>query len=223
MKRSSALRYTIFGAGLFIMALGISLITKANLGTSPISGVPYVLSLKFNPSFGLFTFIISSFFILLEIILLRKEFPKKQYLQIFVTLFLGLFIDLSMTLLFFVKPILYIQKIFVLLIGCAVLAFGIHLQLTAEVLINSGEGLVRAIARKTGKSFGTIKIIFDLTLAGSACIISLFEFEMIKGLREGTLISAILVGFLTKFFGNTENRWYQYRRCRVKIQNKEHI
>ncbi|GHU86728.1 membrane protein [Spirochaetia bacterium] len=191
------------------MALGISLITKSNLGTSPISSVPFVLSLKFNPSFGWFTFIISSFFILLEIILLRKEFPRKQYLQIFVTLLLGLFIDFSMALLSFVKPDLYVQKILVLLTGCTVLAFGIHIQLRADVLINSGEGLVRAIAQKTGKPFGNIKIIFDLTLAGSACIISLFEFGMIKGLREGTLISAILVGFLTKFFGNIGYRWGQ--------------
>jgi uncharacterized membrane protein YczE len=141
---------------------------------------------------------------------LRKEFPKKQYLQIFVTLLLGFFIDLSMILLSPVKPALYIQKILVLLTGCAVLAFGIHLQLRADVLINSGEGLVRAIAKKTGKPFGNIKIIFDLTLAVSACIISLFEFGMIKGLREGTLISAILVGFLTKFFGNPGYRWYRY-------------
>ena len=41
-------RYIIFLIGLFINSLGVSLITKANLGTSPISSIPYVLSLNFH-------------------------------------------------------------------------------------------------------------------------------------------------------------------------------
>ena len=40
-------RYIIFLIGLFINSLGVSLITKAALGTSPISSIPYVLSLIF--------------------------------------------------------------------------------------------------------------------------------------------------------------------------------
>ena len=40
-------RYLIFLVGLFVNSLGVSLITKANLGTSPISSIPYVLSLNF--------------------------------------------------------------------------------------------------------------------------------------------------------------------------------
>ena len=39
-------RYLIFLVGLFISSLGVSLVTKANLGTSPISSIPYVLSLN---------------------------------------------------------------------------------------------------------------------------------------------------------------------------------
>ena len=39
-------RYILFLIGLFINSLGVSLVTKANLGTSPISSIPYVLNLK---------------------------------------------------------------------------------------------------------------------------------------------------------------------------------
>lgn len=47
-----AKRYLVFLVGLFINAMGVSLITKADLGTSPISSIPYVLSLNllFGPS-----------------------------------------------------------------------------------------------------------------------------------------------------------------------------
>ena len=50
MKRTKAeqvKRYLIFLVGLFVNSLGVSLITKGNLGTSPISSIPYVLSLNF--------------------------------------------------------------------------------------------------------------------------------------------------------------------------------
>ena len=42
-----AKRYIVFFIGLFINALGISFITKADLGTSPISSIPYTLYLYF--------------------------------------------------------------------------------------------------------------------------------------------------------------------------------
>lgn len=48
-------RYILFFIGVFINSFGISVITKANLGTSPISSVPYVLSLNFPFSLGEFT------------------------------------------------------------------------------------------------------------------------------------------------------------------------
>ena len=50
-------RYIIFLIGLFVNSLGVSLITKANLGTSPISSIPYVLSLNFPLTLGNFTII----------------------------------------------------------------------------------------------------------------------------------------------------------------------
>lgn len=47
-------RYIIFLIGLFVNSLGVALITKANLGTSPISSIPYVLSLNYPFTLGNF-------------------------------------------------------------------------------------------------------------------------------------------------------------------------
>jgi uncharacterized membrane protein YczE len=105
-----------------------------------------------------------------------------------------------MCLLSFVKPVLYLSKLISLLIGIAVLAFGIYIQIITNVVINSAEGLVKAIAEKTGRCFGNIKIIFDTTLVVIACFISFLEFGGIRGLREGTFISAVLVGLATKVY-----------------------
>lgn len=195
-------RYFILIAGLFFMGLGVSITTKSNLGTSPISSVPYVLSMIFSLSFGQFTFLLSLLFLLVEIIILRKDFPKEQFLQVLVGPFFGLFVDLGMYMFSFLNPNLYIEKIIVLLIGCAVVALGVYLQVVANVIINPGEGVVKTIANKTGKKFGTIKIIFDSTLFIISAVISFFAFGTIKGLREGTIISAILVGNIIKIYSS---------------------
>jgi uncharacterized membrane protein YczE len=67
-------RYLLFLVGLFVNALGVSLVTKANLGTSPISSIPYVLSLNFPFTLGNFTIFFSIFLIVLQILILRKNF-----------------------------------------------------------------------------------------------------------------------------------------------------
>ena len=97
-------RYIIFLIGLFINSLGVSLITKANLGTSPISSIPYVLSLNFPLTLGNFTIIFSLLLIFLQLLILRKNFKPEYYLQIPVSILFGYFIDFTMILMAFVQP-----------------------------------------------------------------------------------------------------------------------
>ena len=120
-------RYAIFLIGLFINSLGVSFITKADLGTSPISSIPYVLSLKFSWTLGEFTIIFNVFIVLLQLILLRKKFKLEYWIQIPVTFLFGYFIDLTMFFLDFMNPQQYILKILALLVGCLILGFGVYI------------------------------------------------------------------------------------------------
>lgn len=65
IDRNKVYRIFVFLAGVWVTAFGISFITKSALGTSQISAVPYILSLR-SPalSFGTFTFIMNLFLIL---------------------------------------------------------------------------------------------------------------------------------------------------------------
>jgi uncharacterized protein len=199
-------RYIILILGLFFMGLGISLITKSTLGTPPISSIPYVLCLIYPVTFGALTFIFSLIFLVGEILLLGKKFPCDQYPQIFVGFFLGLFVDLSMYIVSSIQPTLYIFQISILLIGCIILALGIYLQVSANVLMNPGEGLVQIIAVKTRIRFGIIKIIFDSLLVLGAILISLMNFGELHGIREGTIISAGLVGYIIILISTLMNK-----------------
>lgn len=124
-KKEIVKRYIIFIIGLFINSLGVSMITKANLGTSPISSIPYVLSLHFPLTLGQFTIIFSILLIILQLIILRKNFKLEHILQIPVSIAFGYFIDFTMILLGFVNPTMYIMQIVYLLIGCLILGFGV--------------------------------------------------------------------------------------------------
>lgn len=97
-------RYIIFLIGLFINSLGVSLITKAALGTSPISSIPYVLSLIFPFTLGQFTIYFSVLSVVLQLLILRRKFKVEHLLQIPISIAFGYFIDLTMEMLSFVNP-----------------------------------------------------------------------------------------------------------------------
>ena len=194
-------RYLLFLVGLFVNALGVSLVTKASLGTSPISSIPYVLSLNFPFTLGNFTIFFSIFLILLQILILRKNFKLENILQIPVSIAFGYFIDLTMRLFFWVNPQSYPVKLFALLSGCLVLGFGVYLEVVADVVMLPGESFVRAVVQTWNTNFGTTKIIFDTSMAVIAAILSFLFSGALNGVREGTVIAALLVGFIARLLG----------------------
>lgn len=196
-----AKRYLMFLFGLFISSFGVSLITKANLGTSPISAIPYVLSLNFPFTLGQFTIAFSLFLILLQLFILRRNFKAEHLLQIPISVAFGYFIDLTMVLLGFVAPGSYPVKLVALLIGCVILGFGVYLEVIADVAMLPGESFVRAVTQTWKTDFGTTKVCFDVSMTVIAAITSLVLAHTLYGVREGTVIAALLVGFIARLFG----------------------
>ena len=194
-------RYLIFLVGLFVNSLGVSLITKANLGTSPISSIPYVLSLNFPFTLGNFTIFFSIFLIVLQLIILRKNFKLEHILQIPVSIIFGYFIDLTMILFSWVNPEAYIMKIVYLLIGCLILGVGVYMEVLADVVMLPGESFVRAIVLTWKTNFGTTKICFDVSMSVISAVLSFVFAGRLAGVREGTVIAALLVGFIARLIG----------------------
>jgi uncharacterized protein len=126
-KKELFKRYAFFIIGLLVNAFGVSFITKAQLGTSPISSVPYTLSMGLPLTMGTFTILLNMVLIVGQIIFQKKDFEKIQLLQIPVSFIFGYFIDLTMQMLSFLDPTTYIFKVLFLLIGCAVLALGVSI------------------------------------------------------------------------------------------------
>lgn len=191
-------RYTIFIIGLLVNSIGVSLITKAELGTSPISSIPYVLSLNYPLTLGTFTVIFSLLLIALQMLILKRDFKLEHVLQIPVSFLFGVFIDLSMMMLSFVHSEFYFIKDVYLLIGCIILGIGVYMEMLADVVMLPGESFVRAVVYRWKTEFGLTKVVFDVSMTVMAGILSFLFSGKLLGVREGTIVAAILVGFIAR-------------------------
>ncbi|WKY47483.1 cytidylate kinase family protein [Eubacteriaceae bacterium ES3] len=192
-------RYLIFSIGIIINSFGISLITKANLGTSPISSLPFTLSLGFSPTLGTFTLYMSIILIVLQIILLRKNFPKHYFLQIPVSILFSVFIDLSMSFLTFMNPVNFIFQFLFLVLGCLILGFGVYLEMVADVVMLPGEAFVNAVSITFKSDFGKTKVLFDTSMTICAILLSFIIFNHLEGVGIGTVLAAVMVGMVARF------------------------
>ena len=188
-------RLVWFSAGILINSFGIVLITKGALGTSQISSIPYVLSLQLpSISFGMFSFIMNMVYIVLQLLLLRRDFQKIQLLQIVVNVVFSASIDVFMAMLSFYAPQQLFTRVLSAVAGCIVLAFGISVEVAPDLIMVPGEGIVAAISKVSGRRFGSVKVVFDVTLILIAALLSWLFFGNIVGVGVGTLLSAVSVG-----------------------------
>lgn len=193
-------RYIFLLVGLFVNGLGVSFITKAGLGTSPITSIPYTLSLGFTPTVGMFTLVFNIFLVILQVILLRRNFQLQNLLQLPIIALFSFFIDLTMSLLGFMQPETYAMKVVSLIVGCLILGFGVFMEMVANVAMLPGEATVRAVSDVFSTDFGKTKIAFDSSMTIIAAILSFIMFRHLDGVREGTIVAAILVGFIARLF-----------------------
>lgn len=187
-------RYFLYVLSLFIISFGAAISIKANLGTSPLICLPYVSSLILNLSVGTVCFIFNIIFIALQVLILRGDFEKRQFLQIVVGTIFSLFIDFSVMLVGFLNPQDYLSQMLLLLISCIVVAFGVLFEIQTEVVYLPADGLIVAISTALNKEFAKVKPYIDTSMVVTAAILSVVFLGYLAGVREGTIISALIIG-----------------------------
>lgn len=201
-------RYLLLLIGLAIMAFGVAFSIKASLGTSPISSVPYVVSLFTPLTVGTATITMHCVFILLQILILRKDYHPIQLMQLPVAFFFGYLTDFGVWAVQGITCNTYWQQWIVCIIGILLVAVGVSFEVKAGVVVLAGEGVVLAICRVLPKvKFGYMKVGFDVTLVVIACILSIVFTGRLQGVREGTVAAALLVGLIAKQLGKLLARW----------------
>lgn len=202
MELKKISRYLIYLLSLFIISLGASLSIKANLGTSPLICLPYVSSLIVKLSVGEVMFVFTIIFILIQVALLREGFEKRQYLQLVIGTIFSVFVDFSMMLVNGINPVGYISQMILLLFSCVVVAFGVLLEIQTEIVYLPADGVIVAISKVLKKEFSYVKPFVDSSMVILAAALSIIFLGYLAGVREGTIISAVIIGPIVKVLKN---------------------
>ena len=201
-KKEIIKRYMLFIISVFFCGVGVAFTKHAELGVSPISSIANVVSIRFDfISFGTWLIVSNCVLLLGQIILLRRNFKPIQLLQIPLSFLFGYFTDFGLWIVDGIPNENYFVRLLLVGAGIIFIGFGIALGVIADVILNSGEAFVKALADVTKKDFVNVKIVFDTSWVLMSIVLSLIFFDgKLLGTREGTVISALLVGVAVKFF-----------------------
>lgn len=207
-KNNIVFRYILFLVGLFIASLGVAFSTKAGLGTSPVASVPYSVSLISNLlSFGGWLNLWSVIQISIQIILLRSKCnPVEIVIQTILAFAYGYLTNFSCELIKGLEVNSYGMQLMYLAVSCFVLAFGLWIQFKGGVAMLPGEAMNRAISQVTGKKYENIKIFFDILYIVIAVGICLIFIGSLEGVREGSIIAAVVIGNIIKIYNYIFNK-----------------
>ena len=198
-----SLRYGISTLGLVLVALGVGISIKSNLGIAPPSCPPTILNLKFTAiSVGTFTWMMHLLFILTQWIILGKRFKLKYLMQIPAAFVFGYMCDGAIWLFDSINAPAtnYTVQILLSLAAVVITALGIKIEVLGRSWMLAGDMLTAVMADESKKPFGTVKVIFDVVLVAVTALMAWVFFGLLTGngstvvIREGTLILAILTG-----------------------------
>jgi uncharacterized protein len=177
-------QWSIFFVGLFIMAFGIALMIKAELGSAPWDVLHIGLFSQFGLSIGTWS-IIMGIFVILATAMLTKKFPQTgAFLNM---IFVGVFIDFFLWLPFFQNPITWAGKWFYLLFGILILGFGIGLYISSNCGAGPRDSLMLALTEKSGMKVSNIRLFMEFAV--------LFFGWVLQGpISFGTILFCITIG-----------------------------
>ena len=185
-------RILLYILGMNIMAIGIVLNTRTDLGVAAISSVPFAYSILLNMSLGLTTFILYIIFILVQCSLLKK-LDITLFLQIPMAILVSIFIEIYDIIIPHTKLIFAIAFI-VLLISNSLTGVGVYLMTKSDLILDPGNGIVETLCKVLNKPFSYLRIRFDIMLVIFTCLSGLIIKHKIVGIGLGTIVSAYLIG-----------------------------
>jgi len=197
--------------GLIIMTFGVAISVKSDLGVTPISSIPYTMTVVSGMDLGIATMIFSVFMVLVQIVLLRKQYKIVNLLQIPVGIMFGAFLTLSgKAMNYLPTPEDSILKIILMLISTVFVALGVFLYVPAGFIPLAPEGFLLALSKITKLKFSTAKVISDVSMVFISLVTCLIAIHSLGSVGIGTIVAALLVGnevkLMTKICGESRDK-----------------
>lgn len=203
---NAKLRLPMYFIGLFIMTIGIAVSVKSNLGVSPVSSIPYTITCVWGIEMGKATILFHCALVVIQIILMRRNFKIKNLLQIVIGIVFGYFTTFCNYCVSFLPTLEnFIIRLVMVLVSAVLVAFGIFLYVPVDIMPLAGEGTMQAVSDITKLEFSKVKIAFDVSMVAISLTVCLLLLHRFGSVGIGTVISSVLVGVIlgviTKILG----------------------
>jgi uncharacterized membrane protein YczE len=186
--------------GLYLITLGVAFSIKSGLGSAPVSSIPYAMDLIWLINIGVATFIFHAVLVLIEWILLRDDFKRKHFLQVFVGVLFGVFTSFSVSLMEFIPPAdTFLLALLMSILSIFFIALGLFFYVPTNIIPLSVEGVTQAIAIVSNKPFPKVKVFIDITIVATALALSYGFLGQFGSVGFGTILGALFIGTTVKY------------------------
>lgn len=187
-------KYAVLFISLLLAAMGISLQLKAMIGVAPFDALNQSISFVTGLRVGDVVMLVNIGFILLQILILRKETHWKIFLQIIIGVLLGQFVNFFYYFVF--NSIVlenYILRLIVFIFGCLWVPFFLGAIMVLDLVTMPVENTAMVLSEKTKYSFGQVRQGLDILFVVLSLALTFIYSESLT-IREGTIISALTFG-----------------------------
>lgn len=207
--KKKVIRAFIYCIGMVVLASGISLNTKTGLGVSPIISVAYCVSQFTGFNFGNMTFLLYAIFVAAQFCLRGKRSHWYDLLQLPLSLVFSRLLNVFGTVPYVSSEHSLAFNLAMLALAIILTGIGICMTVNMRLIPNPGDGIVQALAERTGWKQGFAKNVFDI---GSVCVtvtLGLVLMRRVVGINIGTLCAMLGVGRVVAL----TNKLFKSRMC----------
>lgn len=192
-----------------ISSFGISLTIRANIGVSSYNSMNLAIATVSNMKVGTIATIINLLFLIAYMVLTRFKFKRKYIIQAISVMMFGYFIN------FFTYTVFgdlivtsYASKLILISIGTTISGSSIGMIISYNAITFPIENVCMEVAEKTQFKFINLRYGIDVASVIISVLLSL-TYSMPFFVREGTLISLIILTWAMNFVKNTHEKYLE--------------
>lgn len=192
--------YALLSLSSAVVALAISLMLKASVGVSAFDAVTQSLSLLSGIRIGTISMVINLSCIFGQLIILKKEFGFSRFLQIPLSILIGMLVNYFYYTLFgSLQFDSYVVSLAIYILALVLTTFSVSMVMVLNLVTFPIESFCLALTKVVPLKFAIIRQIVDILCIVISIALTI-AFGLSSPVREGTIIGMLIFGPLMGFF-----------------------
>lgn len=227
MKKITLHSELIYVLSILILSFSVAMVSAADFGLSMIVSPAYILSQKLGfLTFGQSEYVIQALLFIIFCILMKKV--KLVYFGSFATcLIYGAVLDLWRAAIPMFNPSVTEPgsmsmplRITFFVVGTLITALAIAMCFRTYLYPQVYDFFVKGITERFALDQTKFKIAFDMTFLALSCVMTLLFFRKFVGIGAGTIITALVNGFLIGNFGKLLDKFVEIKPLFPELAKK---